>query len=186
MGREGKAGAEARRGPAVQWVGTSKRGRGQGGQGHVKGPRQTVHCVTHIPSPMLLITGERSVSPAGKVDGHSRFPWHPFPSSFFPPTCARLPCPSLYPRVYSNSCPWSRSCHPTISSSVVPFSSCSQSFPASGFSPVSQLFASGGQTIGASASACKPSAKGRVEYTQCFEIVTATLILYEKIYDFYQ
>ena len=114
-------------------------GTGQGGRGRVKGPRQTVHCVTHIPSPMLLITGERSVSPAGEVDGHSRFPWHPVPSSFFPPTCARLPCPSLYPRVYSNSCPWSRSCHPTISSSVVPFSSCSQSFPASGFSSSHQV-----------------------------------------------
>ena len=65
----------------------------------------------------------------------------------------RLPCPSLSPRVCSNSCPLSWWCHPTIPSSAVPFSSCPQSFPASGSFPVSQLFASGGQTIQASASA---------------------------------
>ena len=62
---------------------------------------------------------------------------------------ARLPCPSLSPRVCSNSCPLSWWCHPTVSS----FSSCSQSFPASGSSPMSQLFASGSQSTGASASA---------------------------------
>ena len=66
---------------------------------------------------------------------------------------ARLPCPSPTPRACSNSCPLSQWCHPIISSSVVPFSSCLQSFPGSGSSPVSQLFASGGQSIGASASA---------------------------------
>ena len=55
--------------------------------------------------------------------------------------------------VYSNSCPMSRRCHPTILSSVVPFSSHLQSFPASGSFPMSQLFASGGQSIGVSASA---------------------------------
>ena len=66
---------------------------------------------------------------------------------------ARLPCPSLSPRVGSNSCPLSRWCCPTISSSVVPFSSCPQSFPASGSFPISQVFASGGQSIGASVSA---------------------------------
>ena len=65
----------------------------------------------------------------------------------------RLLCPSLSPRACSNSCPLSRWCHPTISSSVVPFSSCLQSFPASGSFPMSQFFASGGQSIGASASA---------------------------------
>ena len=64
----------------------------------------------------------------------------------------RLPCPSLSPAVCSNSCPLSCCCYPTISSSVALFS-CPQSFPASGSFPVSQLFASGGQTIGASASA---------------------------------
>ena len=62
-------------------------------------------------------------------------------------------CPSPTPGVHPNSCPLSRWCHPTISSSVIPFSSCVQSFPASGSFPMSQLFASGGQSIGVSASA---------------------------------
>ena len=66
---------------------------------------------------------------------------------------ARLPCPSPTPRVYSNSCPLSWWCHPTISSSVVPFSSCLQSFPASGSFLMSQSLASGGRRIGVSASA---------------------------------
>ena len=66
---------------------------------------------------------------------------------------ARLPCPSSSPGAYSNSCPLSRLCHPIISSSVVPFSSCLQSFPASESFQTSQLFASGGQSIGVSASA---------------------------------
>ena len=66
---------------------------------------------------------------------------------------ARLLCPSLSPGVFSNSCPLSWWCHPTISSSVIPFFSCLQSFPASGSFPVNWLFASGGQSIGASASA---------------------------------
>ena len=66
---------------------------------------------------------------------------------------ARLPYPSLSPRVCSNSCPSSRWCHPVISSSVVPFSSCLQSFPASGSFLMTQLFASDGQSIGASVSA---------------------------------
>ena len=66
---------------------------------------------------------------------------------------ARLPCPSPTPRACSNSCPSSWWCHPTISSSVVPFSSCLQSFPASRTFPMSQFFASGGQNIGISVSA---------------------------------
>ena len=66
---------------------------------------------------------------------------------------ARLPCPSPTSRAYSNSCPSHRWCHPTISSSVVPFSSCPQSFPASGSFPMSQFFASGGQSIRVSDSA---------------------------------
>ena len=66
---------------------------------------------------------------------------------------ARSPCPSPTPGAYSNSCPSSWWCHPTISSSVVPFSSCLQSFAASGSLPMSQFFASRGQSIGASASA---------------------------------
>ena len=64
----------------------------------------------------------------------------------------RLPCPSSAPRVYSNSCPSSQWCHPTISSSAIPFSSCLRSFPASGSFPISQLFVSGGQSVGVSAS----------------------------------
>ena len=66
---------------------------------------------------------------------------------------ARLPCPSPMPRAYSNSCPSRWWCHPTISSSVIPFSSYPQSFLASGSFPMSQFFASGGQSIGISASA---------------------------------
>ena len=62
---------------------------------------------------------------------------------------ARLPCPSPTPRGYSNSCPLSLWCHPTISSSVVPFS-CLQSSPASGSFPMSQFFTTGGQSIGVS------------------------------------
>ena len=64
-----------------------------------------------------------------------------------------LPCPSPTPGAYSNLCPSSWWCHPTISSSFIPFSSCLQSFPASGFFQMSQFFATGGQTIGVSASA---------------------------------
>ena len=66
---------------------------------------------------------------------------------------ARLPCPSLSSRVCSNSCPLSQWCHPNISSSVASFSSCSQSFPASGSFPMSQLFTSGSQSSRASVSA---------------------------------
>ena len=66
---------------------------------------------------------------------------------------ARPPCPPPTPRVYSNSCPLSRWCDATILSSVIPFSSCLQSFPASGSFQMSQFFASGGQSIGVSASA---------------------------------
>ena len=65
----------------------------------------------------------------------------------------RLPCPSPTPRACSNSCPSIQWCHPTISSSVVPLSSHLQSFPASGYFPMSQFFTSGGQSIGVSASA---------------------------------
>ena len=65
---------------------------------------------------------------------------------------ARPPCPLLTPGVYSNPCPLSRWCHPTISPSVAPFSSCPQSFPTSGSFLMSQLYASGGQSIGVSAS----------------------------------
>ena len=66
---------------------------------------------------------------------------------------ARPLCPSPTPRVYSDSCPLSWWCHPIISSSVVPFSSCLKSFPASGSFPMSEFFASGGQSIRISGSA---------------------------------
>ena len=68
------------------------------------------------------------------------------------PQHSRAPCPSPTPRVYPKSCPLSQWCHLTISSSVIPFSSCPQSFPASGSSQMSQLFAWGGQSIRVSAS----------------------------------
>ena len=68
------------------------------------------------------------------------------------PQHARPPCPSPTPGVHPNPCPLSRWCHPTISSFVVPFSSCPQSFPLSGSFQMSQLFASGCQSIGVSAS----------------------------------
>ena len=68
------------------------------------------------------------------------------------PQHARPPCISPTPRVHSNPCQLSWWCHPTISSSVVPFSSCPQSFPASGSFPMSHLFTSGGQSTGVSAS----------------------------------
>ena len=69
------------------------------------------------------------------------------------PQHARPPCPSPTPRVYPNSCPLSWWCHPTTSSSVIPFSSCPQSFPASGSFPMSHLFTSDDQSIGVSTSA---------------------------------
>ena len=69
------------------------------------------------------------------------------------PQYSRPPCPSPTPRVHPNPCPLSRWCHPTISSSVIPFSSCPWSFPASGSFQMSHLSTSGGQSIGVSASA---------------------------------
>ena len=73
---------------------------------------------------------------------------------------ARLPCPSLSPGICSNSFPLSWWCHPTISSSVSPFSSCPQSFPASESFTMNCLFTSGGQSIGASASVLPMSIQG--------------------------
>ena len=73
------------------------------------------------------------------------------------PWTAKPPCPSPTPGVYPNSCPSSWWCHPTISSSVIHFSSCSQSFPASESFQMNRLFASGGQNIGVSASNISPS-----------------------------
>ena len=69
----------------------------------------------------------------------------------------RPPCPSQTPEVYSNSCPLSQWCHPIISSSVVHFSSCPQSFPASWSFPMSEFFASGGQSIKSFSFSISPS-----------------------------
>ena len=69
----------------------------------------------------------------------------------------RHPCPSPTPKAFSNSCQWSRWCHPIISSSVIPYSSCLQSFPAAGSFPVSHFFASGGQSIGNFSCSVSPS-----------------------------
>ena len=79
------------------------------------------------------------------------------------PQHARPPCPSPTPRVYKNSCPSSWWCHPAISSSVVPFSSCPQFFLASGSFPMSQLFTWGGQSIGVSASTSIHTMKPRTD-----------------------
>ena len=81
------------------------------------------------------------------------FSSHSHPTLCDPMEHTRIPCPSPSPRACSNSHPLSRSSHPTVSSSVIPFSSCLQSFPASGSFAMSQFFSSGGQSIGASVSA---------------------------------
>ena len=82
------------------------------------------------------------------------------------PQHARPHCPSPTPRVHPNPCPLSRWCRPTISSSVIPVSSFPQSFPASGSFPMSQLFTSGGQSIGVSASASVlPMNTGLISFT---------------------
>ena len=89
----------------------------------------------------------------------------------------RLPCPSLSPRVCSNSCPLSQWCYLTISSSVIPFSSCLQSLPAPGSFQMSQFFASGGQSIGASAS---PSVLP-MNIQDCFPLgLTSSIFLQSK------
>ena len=75
----------------------------------------------------------------------------------------RAPCPSLTPRVHPNPCLLSQWCHPTISFSVIPFSSCSQSFPASGSFQLSPLCASGGQSVGVSASKSVPPITPRTD-----------------------
>ena len=89
------------------------------------------------------------------------------------PQHTRPLCASPTAGVYSNPCPLSQWCHPTISSSVIPFSSCPQSFPASGSFPMSQLFTSGGQSIGVSAS----TSVFPMIFGSCFCIHSATLCL---------
>ena len=102
------------------------------------------HKKTHITSSLSSVQLLNSVQFSCSVVSKCLRPYGP--------QHARPPCPSPTPRVYPNSCPLSRWCHLTISSSVVPFSSCLQSFPALGSFQMSQLFASSGQSIGVSAS----------------------------------
>ena len=111
--------------------------------------RQTIYSLSHQGSPKW-----RSVEINKWSDMLMLFSCSVMSNSFQPLELqhTRLPCPSPSPRVCSNSSLLSRWCHPTILSSVIPFSSCLQSFPASGSFPMSQFFISSGQSIGASAS----------------------------------
>ena len=104
------------------------------------------HCVAGI----QLLLGNQNLPPQHRVSQFSR---SVVSDSLWPHGLqhTRFPCPSPTSGAYSNSCPLSWWCHPTISSSVLPFSSCLQSFPASGSFQMSQFFASGAQSIGISA-----------------------------------
>ena len=143
------------------WISREGSGRGFSGSKEAKAVRRksTVHiwvglrAITWVhqfgaktfPLPLLILLDQfRSVQFSHSVVSDSSRP-HGLQHD-------RPPCPSPNPRVYSDSCPLSRWCHPTISSSVIPFSSCLQSFPGSGSFPMSQFFTSGGQSIGVSAS----------------------------------
>ena len=111
-------------------------------------PRSWGRRETVIPTPRI--------TPPGEVSGGSvQFSRSVVSNSLRPHESqhTRPPCPSPTPGVYSNPCLLSQWCHPAISSSVVPFSFCPQSLPASGSFPMSQLFAWGGQSTGVSASA---------------------------------
>ena len=106
-------------------------------------------------SPAAITTPEAHISPHLEATSVSQSSHSVLSDSLWPHGLqhTRLPCPSPTPGACSNLCPLSWWCHPVISSSLVPFSSCLQSFPASGSFPMSQFFALGGQSIGASASA---------------------------------
>ena len=110
----------------------------------------------------LISTNSMSLTYMGrdvcKVLSSVQFSRSVVPDSLWPhePQHARHPCPSPTPGAYSNSCPLSQWCHPSISSYVIPFSSCLQSFPASESFPMSLFFTSGGQSNGASALASVP------------------------------
>ena len=105
----------------------------------------SVHCsVSEFPPYTYLFHSFRSVQFSHSVMSDTLWPHEP--------QHARPSCPSQTPGVYPNSCPLSRWCHPTVSSSMVPFSSCPLSFPASESFPISQLLASGSQSMGVSAS----------------------------------
>ena len=107
-------------------------------------PHHTTHACTHTYNEISIHWRHMSLLFSCSVVSNSFWP-HGLQH-------ARLPCPSPSPGACSNSCPSSQWCHPTISSSVISFSSCLQSFPASVSFPMSWLFASGGQRIEASAS----------------------------------
>ena len=114
---------------------------------------------THFPFSMLKTSDLMSITLLSSVE----FSHSVASDSLWPHKSqhARPPCPSPTPRVHSVSCPLSQWCHPAISSSVVPFSSCPQSLPASESFPMSQLFTWGGQSTGVSASASCPSKKSQ-------------------------
>ena len=114
---------------------------------------RAVGCFTEFKTraPLKQLSPTITISPSSSV----QFSHSVVPDSLQPHGLqhARLPSPSPTPGAYSNSCPLSWWCHPTISSSVVPFTFCLQSFPAPGSFPMSQFFPPGGQSIGASATA---------------------------------
>ena len=116
----------------------------QGVRGHLLPP----HCIVHPHWRSGFFLGEalHSVSQFNRLVVSDSLRPHGLQH-------ARFPCPSPTPRACPNSCPSRQWCHPTILSSVIPFFSCLQSFPASGSFPMSQFFSSGGQSIGVSASA---------------------------------
>ena len=105
--------------------------------------QDTVRRVSQLKGELTLFLGFNSIQFSCSVVSNSLWPHGP--------QHARPPWPSPTPRVYPNSCPLSWWCHPAISPSVIPFSSCLQSFPASGSFLMSQLFTSGSQNNGASA-----------------------------------
>ena len=111
---------------------------------------KTILCREHH---VIIIKDSFEALCFGKAESVSQFSHSVVSDSLWPHESqhARPPCPSPTPGVHSNSCPLSRWCYPAISSSVVPFSSCPQSFPASESFPRSQLFAWGGQSSGVSA-----------------------------------
>ena len=102
----------------------------------------------------IRIAGEGTVKNLNRMLREIQFSCSVVSNSLWPHGLqnTKPPCPSPTPGVYSNSCPLSQWCHPTISSFVIPFSSCLQSSPASGSSQMSQFFSTGGQSIGVSAS----------------------------------
>ena len=116
-------------------------------------------CLSLVTCMTFWAFASSSIKQVIKLSSHwcsVQFSYSVVSDSLWPPQGlkqARPPCPSPTPRVYSNSCPLSPWCHPTISSSVVPFSSSLQFVLDSGSFPISRLFPSGGQSIGASASA---------------------------------